>query len=187
MHFTVIFDANVLYPAPMRDFLISLSITGVYAAKWTDQIHDEWMRNLIRNRPELEEKLIRTRELMNTAVPDSLVSGYKPLIAGLNLPDPDDRHVLAAAICCGAQIIVTNNLKDFPEEQLSPFGIEAMTPDDFIECQFGLRQSHVLRAAKAVRGRLAKPPMTPEEYLGMLAAQGLVVTAELLKEYVDVI
>jgi hypothetical protein len=79
-----------------------LAVTGLFAAKWTNQIHDEWIRNLIKNRPELEPQLARTRELMNQAVPDSLVTGYETLIEGLSLPDPDDRHVLAAAIRCGS-------------------------------------------------------------------------------------
>ncbi|PLY14480.1 MAG: hypothetical protein C0631_10780, partial [Sedimenticola sp.] len=98
MRYTVVFDACVLYPAPLRDFLLRLSMTGLFSAKWTDQIHDEWIRNVLKSRPELQDKLPRTRELMNTAVPDSLVTAYEPLIESLSLPDADDRHVLAAAI-----------------------------------------------------------------------------------------
>jgi hypothetical protein len=76
---------------------------------------------------------------MDRAVPDCLVTGYEPLIEGLTLPDPNDRHILAAAIRCGAQIIVTLNLKDFPADVLDPYGVEAMHPDEFLEYQFGLR------------------------------------------------
>jgi len=107
MRYTVVFDACVLYPAPLRDLLLRLSISGLFSAKWTDQIHDEWITNLLETRPDLEDKLPRTHELMNQAVPDCLVTGYKSLIENLKLPDADDRHVLAAAIRAGAQAIVT--------------------------------------------------------------------------------
>ena len=120
MRFVVVFDACVLYPAPMRDILIRLATAGLFAAKWTDRIHDEWTRNLLAQRPDLADALERTRSLMDQAVPDCLVEGYESLIEGLSLPDPDDRHVLAAAIRAGAQTIVTINLKDFPALSLAP-------------------------------------------------------------------
>ena len=120
MRYTVVFDACVLYPAPLRDFLLRLSMTGLFAAKWTNQIHDEWIRNVLMSRPELKDKLSRTRELMDKAVPDSLVAGYEPLMENLQLPDTDDRHVLAAAIRSGAQAIITFNLKDFPDQCAQP-------------------------------------------------------------------
>ena len=187
MAFVVLLDANVLYPAPLRDFLITLATTGLYSAKWTEQIHDEWTRNLLKKRPELKEALARTRALMNQAAPDCLVTGYESLIEGLNLPDPDDRHVLAAAIRCSAQIIVTHNLKDFPATILEQFGIEAQHPDVFLEYQFGLRPELVIKAAKTQRARLRNPQKTPEEFLERLAAQGLVVTADKLDEFIDLI
>ena len=114
MRFVVIFDACVLYPAPLRDFLLRLATTGLFAAKWTDEIQDEWIRNVVAERPHLVDKLHRTRKLMTIAVQDGLVAGYESMVAALHLPDPDDRHVLAAAIQAGAQVIVTLNLKDFP-------------------------------------------------------------------------
>lgn len=96
--FVVVYDACVLYPAPMRDFLMHLATTGLFSARWTNQIHDEWIRNLQRKRPDLDVRsLKRTRELMDEAVEDCLVTGYESLIEGLTLPDPDDRHVVAAA------------------------------------------------------------------------------------------
>jgi predicted nucleic acid-binding protein len=140
MQYTVVFDACVLYPAPLRDFLLRLSTTGLFAAKWTDHIHDEWVRNVLKSRPDLEGKLPRTRDLMNRAVPDALVTGYETLIEKLELPDADDRHVLAAAIRSGAQAIITFNLKDFPDDALAQYGIEAIHPDLFIEHQLDLHQ-----------------------------------------------
>ena len=93
-NFTALFDACVLYPAPLRDFLMRLAITDLFRAKWTDEIHDEWIRNVLKNRADLtEERLHRTKALMNSNVRDCLVQGYKDLIPSLNLPDANDRHV----------------------------------------------------------------------------------------------
>src|SRR5688572_7184384 len=104
--FTAIYDACVLYPAPLRDFLMWLALSGRFRARWSEQIHDEWTRNLLAKRPDLRvERLKQTVALMNRAIPDACVSGHEPLINGLILPDPDDRHVLAAALRCGASVI----------------------------------------------------------------------------------
>lgn len=105
MRFIVLLDACVLYPAPLRDFLLRLAGTGLFAAKWTAQIHEERITRLLEKRPELEPQLARTKDLMDQAVPDALVRGYESLVAGLELPDPGDRQVLAAAIYCNAQMI----------------------------------------------------------------------------------
>lgn len=183
MAFVVLFDACVLYPAPLRDLLMRLATTRLFAAKWTDQIHDEWTRNLLTNRPELAEQLPRTRELMNAAVSDCLVTGYAPLITALELPDPDDRHVLAAAVRASAQVIVTFNLKDFPSEALSRYGIEALHPDVFVEHQLDLDQDVVIAAAKSHRASLRNPPKAVDEYLDTLAGQGLPATADKLREF----
>ena len=113
--FTVLVDACVLYPAPQRDLIMHLALADLFRAKWTEEIHAEWIRGVLANRTDLtHEQLNRTRDLMNTHVRDCLVTGYEPLIGGLSLPDPDDRHVLAAAIRSQADLILTFNLKDFP-------------------------------------------------------------------------
>lgn len=187
MRFVVVLDACVLYPAPLRDFLLRLATTGLYAARWTEQIHDEWISALLEERPDLEPKLERTRELMDRAVPDCLVTGHETLIAGLDLPDPADRHVLAAAIRTGAQIIVTFNLKDFPEDALAPFGLEAQHPDVFMESQFELDPALFINTAKQHRAALVNPRKSAEEYLDTLAASRLVVTADRLREYIHLI
>ncbi len=113
------FDANVLYPSGLRNFLMHLALTGIFRAHWSAEVHEEWIRNLLKNRPDLtREKLERTRHLMDKALPDAPVGGYKSLIESIELPDRDDRHVLAAAIRCGASVIVTLNLADFPSHAL---------------------------------------------------------------------
>ncbi len=103
MAFVVLYDACVLYPAPLRDLLVRIANTGIVRARWTELILDECFRNILEQRPDLKpEALRRTRELMTQAVPDCLVTGFETLIAGLSLPDKDDRHVLAAAVRAGA-------------------------------------------------------------------------------------
>src|SRR5688572_3159148 len=99
MAFVAIYDACVLYPMSLRDLLVRLAMTNLFRGRWTDEILDECFRNILAKRPDLSASALeRTRALMNLAVRDCLVTGYEPLIAGLELPDADDRHVLAAAI-----------------------------------------------------------------------------------------
>lgn len=187
MRFVVVYDACVLYPAPLRDFLIRLAGSGLFAAKWTDRIHEEWIRSLVAKRPELEPRLSRTRELMNTAVPDSLVTGYERFIDLVELPDPNDRHVVAAAIRSTAQMIVTNNLKEFPASALQPYDIEAVHPDDFVVKQLDLSEGAVVQVAHSHRAALRNPPKSPDEYLDTLRSQGLIATADRLAEFKELL
>ncbi|MCB1609833.1 MAG: PIN domain-containing protein [Xanthomonadales bacterium] len=183
MRFVVIYDACVLYPAPLRDLLLHLARTGLFAARWTNEIQQEWSRNLLKTRPELADKLPRTIALMNVAVPDALVTGYEALVDGLRLPDASDRHVLAAAIRAGAQLIVTFNQRDFPEAALATYGIEAVHPDDFLAQQFDLHEPTVLAAVHAHRRSLRKPAKDVDEYLETLTEQKLVATVERLRRF----
>ena len=183
-HFTALFDACVLYPAPLRDFLMNLAITDLFRAKWTDEIHDEWIRNVLINRPDLtNDRLQRTRALMNSHVRDCLVIGYQDLIPSLTLPDMNDRHVLAAAIRAGADVIVTYNLKDFPIATLEQYGIEAQHPDDFITHLIDLAPPVVYAAAKRQRMSLKNPPQSVEELLSAYERQGLAQTVAELRLY----
>lgn len=165
--YTAIFDANVLYSARLRDLLLSLAGTGLFRARWTTMIHDEWIRAL-RAKGYDEAKLQRTRALIDLSVPDCLIDGFEPLIPTITLPDPDDRHVLAAAIKANADVIVTCNTRDFPESSLNDYHIEAQHPDDFIVHQIGLNASLAFDAIRAHRARLRNPPITQSEYLDSL-------------------
>ncbi|HDV6319571.1 TPA: PIN domain-containing protein [Burkholderia multivorans] len=182
--FTAIYDACVLYPAPLRDFLMRLALSGCFRARWSAHITDEWKRNLLDNRPDLTaEQLDRTSSLMDRAIPDAVVTGYESLIAGLVLPDADDRHVLAAAIRCNASVIVTFNRKDFPEEALLPYGIEVQHPDEFVDNLFDLEPAVVVAAARRQREALKQPPLTADRYLEILRRQGMVQTCQSLDAY----
>jgi predicted nucleic acid-binding protein len=186
--FTALYDACVLYPAPLRDLLMWLAVTELFRARWSAAIHEEWIRNLLEARSDLSrERLERTRDLMNRSVLNCLVEGYEPLIPGLSLPDPDDRHVLAAALHGGATVIVTYNLADFPKEALEPHGIEALHPDEFILSLFDLAPGPVCATVKKHRQSLKKPAKTVAEYLETLARLSLPQTVAQLQGFADLI
>lgn len=182
-HFVAVFDACVLYPAQLRDLLIRVALSDLFKARWTDRIHDEWMRNLAANRPDITfEQLVRTRALMDQSVPDCLVTGYEPFIEHLVLPDPDDRHVLAAAIRAQAGVIVTLNLRDFPKHVVSAHGISVQHPDQFLSHLFDLAPAAVCEAVQGMRLSLRNPPKTTRELLDDLLRVGLPSTVALLAE-----
>ena len=157
-------------------------MTRLFRAHWTDAIHDEWISNLHEARPDIPlAQLHRTRAVMNHAVPDALVEGYEDLIPTLNLPDPEDRHVLAAAIHAEAEIIVTFNWKDFPVSILSNCQMEASHPDNFVVQLLQEYPVEVLAALKSQRRRLIRPAQSVEEFLETLARQGLPKTVALLQ------
>lgn len=165
-----------------------MAVAGLYRARWTETTLGEWSRNLLANRPDLNERaLLRTRQLMNESILDAVVTGHESLIAGLELPDPDDRHVLAAAIRSGAAAIVTYNLKDFPNEVLSDYGVEALHPDDFLLHQVGLAPGAVAAAVKHHRASLKNPPRSVEEYLDTLECQQLPKAAARLRDFAALI
>jgi predicted nucleic acid-binding protein len=185
-HFTVLYDANVLYPAPLRDLLMQLATTGLYRAKWTNKIHEEWIRNVIKNRPDLSKDVLeKTKNLMNSAVLDCLVENYQDLEVGLKLPDVNDKHVLAAAIVAGCDVIVTFNIKDFPSNELDKYCIEAQHPDDFLMHITDLDRNKFCLAIKSIRTRLRNPPKNKAEYLDILLNQGLTKTVSFLKDHLS--
>lgn len=166
MAFTALYDADVLHPPGLRDLLVRLGQTGLFRARWSEQILDEMVASILRRRHDLDaDRLARTRQLMCEAVADCLVTGYEPLVDGLNLPDPDDRHVLAAAIRCSAQVIVTSNLDDFPATALEPFNIEAQSPDQFVLDVVNLAPARVAAVIQQQSAALRNPPRTVDELL----------------------
>ncbi|MDY7231302.1 PIN domain-containing protein [Hyalangium rubrum] len=185
MSFVVLYDACVLYPAPLRDLLVRLGLSGLVQAKWTEQILDECFRSIARQRPELAPRqLERSRRLLSEAIPDCMVTGHEALVGGLSgLPDADDRHVVAAAIRCGAQVIVTFNLKDFPGEQLARYAMEAQHPDDFVLSLIDLDAAEVARVIREQSAALKNPPRTVAEVLELLRHQGLARSVARLKEF----
>jgi predicted nucleic acid-binding protein len=183
---TVLYDACVLYPNHLRDVLIQLATTELFRAKWTEQIHDEWIRSILKNRPDITPAQLQSlKQKINQSVPDCLVEDFDYLIPTLNLPDEDDRHVLAAAIVAKADVIVTVNLKDFPASTLSSHGIVTQHPDDFIADLLDLSPQVVLRAIQTIQTRLKRPPASFDEYLEILLKQGLSTSVVILHQIRD--
>ena len=179
----VVYDACVLYPAPLRDLLVQLATARIFQAKWTDLIHDEWTRNLLIKRPDLDaERLTRLRVLMNDNVPDALVTDFEHLVPSLELPDPDDRHVLAAAITANGKIMITFNLKDFPASILAIHGIVAQHPDVFISDLLDRYPQLVRQSIETIVSRLKNPPQTFEDSLATLSKQGLLNSVSMLRD-----
>ena len=177
-------DSNVLYPPGLRDLLMWLAVVLAYEPRWTEDIHAEWISSVLQDRPEVTPaQLERTRRLMDQVNSKCLVRGYEARVPALTLPDADDRHVLAAAIEAGADVLVTFNLRHFPRKALAPYGLRALPPDLFLEVLFDANPARFLRGIRQHRASLRNPPRFVEEYLSALAAQGLPRTVARLDPY----
>lgn len=187
--YTAVLDACVLYSIAVTDALLSLATAGLYAAKWTVKIEDEWIRALETDRPDLVGKLHVRRDSMRGAVPDWEIPAthWQHVNLAIQLSDPKDIHVLAAAVAGHADCIVTENLRDFPADILSVFEIEAIDPDTFIINQWDLNPIAAITAFKRMRARRKKPGSTPDELANVLESRGLVSTAERLREAAELI
>ena len=193
--FTAVLDACVLFPIATADALVSLAVGGLFSAKWTVAIEEEWLAVAERRHPGLSGRLTTRRDAMRVAVLDWEVNaeGWKALAPSLTLPDPNDVHVLAAAITGHADCIVTTNLKDFPASVLEVYGLVALHPDDFIVAQFREGATAVcdlysaLAAFKAMRQRKRNPSYSAEDFATAMERNGLAATAERLRRAVDLI
>jgi len=172
----------VLYPATLRGVLLELSRAKAFRILWSEQVHKEWIQALKREHPDIPaDRIIRVRGFMEAYVEDATVTGHEPLIETLHLPDPNDRHVLAAAIHGGATLIVTSNERDFPAATLAAHNVEPISPDRFLLRLLEQDASLVLAALETDRADLTNPPLTREQYFTALERSGLVVTAATLR------
>jgi len=180
-------DASVLYPVSLRNLLMRLTLNGLFQARWSAHVHEEWIRSVLRDRPHLSaDQLHLIREAMDERAEDALVTGYESLIESLTLPDSDDRHVLAAAIVGHADVIVTHNLRDFPVTALDPYSIEAQHPDEFVRHLLDLAPAFVVDAVRDQQAILTRPPVPMPELLSIFERLGLTETvAELRRLMAD--
>lgn len=156
--YAAVLDANVLVPTALCDALLRLAEDGFYRPLWSDRILLEVEDAGPVPLPDMDPSRVRRRtRLMAETFTDATVTGWEQVSAGLDLPDQDDRHVLAAAIVGGAQAIITANLRDFPDEQLHPRGIQARHPDDFLLDQLDLFPSRVLYVLGEQAADLQRP------------------------------
>ena len=185
--FVVILDANVLYPFGVRDALLRFAEAGLYRARWSADILDEMVEAVSRKRPDREASIRSVRAAMSQAFPEAAVEGHKGLIPSLALPDEDDRHVLAAAIRAGAQLIVTENQRDFPAEALRPYDIETLTADEFLASTFELYPSQASVALSTMRRAYQNPKMNPAQFVVYLQRCGLIKLTALVMPSIDII
>ena len=186
--FTVVTDACVLVPPLMRNLLLSLAEAHLYRVRWSGRIMDEFERGFVRDvlrhkRDDPEGAARKARGDMERAFPEAMVEGHEHLEAALKgIPDPDDRHVVAAALHAGAAQIITNNLRDFPVEVMEQLQIDVRTADDFIADTLDLPMdsSTALSAVRRLRLGLNRPELTQAELLTRMERNGLGQTAALL-------
>lgn len=179
VRFTCVLDTNVIYPITIRDLLLWFAHYDLFTVKWSDGICEEWVR-VMRKKGIAQVEIEKRVRRMNDAFPDALVLNYEGLIAGLALPDMDDRHVLAAAIKANANLIVTNNLSDFPETELSKYGLEAKNADEFLTDIIDLNHERALEAFKEMVANRRSPEMDVYEVLDQLRRVDLKRTADYL-------
>jgi predicted nucleic acid-binding protein len=179
----VLCDANVFYSILMTDLILSLGEVGLFRPRWTNEIHEEWIRNVLEDQPERKrEDLERRRAFMDQAIDHDLIEGYERHIPNLNLPDPDDCHVLAAAIEAGAQIILTHNLRDFPAAVMTSFGISALHPDEFLCRQMKMESALVMEVIEKMRLKRKRPEISREQLLSKLARLSIPDFVRMLRE-----
>lgn len=179
VRFTCVLDTNVIFPLWIRDLLMWFAFYELYTPKWSNNIFSEWI-DVMKRKGIGEEEANKRANIMNKAFPDALVENYEPLINTLDLPDLDDRHVLAAAIKTNADLIITNNIKDFPEEILASFDLKAKIPDDFFADIIDLNKELSLAAFRKLVLNKKHPPLDEYEVLDILRNNGLQNTADYL-------
>ena len=170
MAFVALLDANVLYPAYLRDALLRLAEAEVYQVRWSRQILDEMARNVLKNNPDLpEERIERLVRTIERAFPEAMVTGHESLIPSMT-NDPKDRHVMAAAVRGGADVIVTSSVRDFPSEACEPYDVDVQTPDEFLRYQWEIGDpDFLLGVFEDWASHLKYPPLTLQELLERLA------------------
>jgi predicted nucleic acid-binding protein len=182
-HFTAVLDACVLRPLPLADLLLRAAEARLYRAQWSAQIQAEWLRSVLRDRPELDRaKLDARNAAMNRAFPTACIAEHQRLIEAVELPDANDRHVVAAAIRAKAEIIVTYNLRDFPAESLAKFELQAQHPDIFLRHLIDLKPFVIADIAQQLIAALKNPPVSAADFLNSLEKLALPESAAALRE-----
>ncbi|MDQ1074192.1 MULTISPECIES: PIN domain-containing protein [Microbacterium] len=172
-HFTAFLDACVLVPIAPCDTPLRMADCGAFRPLWSEAVEEEVLRALCEIHPDIDPGRFYSRfRSMNEAFEDARVSGWEPLVEGLELPDPNDRRVLAAAIRGRADVIVTENVRDFPTTALAPLGLEAVRLDDFLLSQFDLSVTVTVQLIEDQARAMGRPPVTKDELLERLARGG---------------
>lgn len=180
MAFVVMYDASVLFGNTARDLLIRVCIKRLVEGRWTERILDELDAALVKRYRLPWESITERRARMTMALPGAMVSGYEPLMPDVGLRDPNDVHVLAAAIHCGAQVIVTAD-RDFTRECLAPYNMEAKSLDDFMMDLYDLHPGPVYACIEQIAAARRRPPQSIDQVIDELARNGLIEFAAMLR------
>lgn len=179
-------DACILYPFHLRNVIVQAGADRLFHARWTDAIHDEWMRNLLANTPGLSaDRLETTKRLMDLALPKASVAGYEKHMPAINLPDPDDRHVAAAAIEAGASTIITWNLRDFPAGELKKHGLVRQTPDAFLSGLYEQVPERLTGSLANARRNLSRSQVSASGFIAILRDLRLAKLAAQIEKHAD--
>lgn len=179
VRYTCVLDTNVIFPLEIRDLLFWFASFDLYTPKWSLHIFTEW-EEVMRRKQVPESEIKKRINAAQQAFPDALVNNYESLVEMLTLPDEKDRHVLAAAIKANANIIVTNNLKDFPSKYLAGFGLMAKSADSFIADTIDLNNQLSVEAFRALVLNRTNPALDEFEILARYRKIGLLETADYL-------
>lgn len=179
VRFTCVLDTNVIYPVDVRDILLWFAHYELYTPKWSGHILNE-LSSVMKARGIPEPRIQVQVERISKAFPDALVIGYEPLLPSLELKDEKDKHVLAAAIKANAHVIVTNNLRDFPENYLATFELVVKSADDFITDIIDLNQGLAVKAFNDLVANKTNPPRDHLEMLAIFRRRGLKQAADYL-------
>lgn len=173
--YLALLDANVLHPAFLRGAMLWFAEERLYRPAWSPDILAEWRRSVQRRHPDIgDDKLDEMQAIMSEQFADAEITGYDAIVGALDLPDVDDRHVLAAAIVGRCHGVITANLKHFPPDKVAPFKMEIVHPDDFIVNIIDLHPSRAVAACKRHRAAMTKSNPTQDEYLERYKAAGLI-------------
>ena len=189
VRYTAVIDACVFFGMLKTDVLMSLCVRGLFAAKWSERIENEWVGRLSDKKPDKKAQIIRRRDKMRAAVPDWAVCSHAiaSIEPSLDLPDMDDRHVLAAAIVGHADCVVTDDTWGFSGESVSQYGIEIIDTDSFIINQLDLDEYQALAALKSMRSRWKNPNPTPEDFCAAFERCKRLLTAQRLRDRIELI
>ncbi len=179
IRFTCVLDTNIIFPIEIRDLLFWFAHYDLFTPKWSKHIFDEW-EDVMQRKGVSKTEIEKRTKYATLAFPDALVTNYEPLIEGLTLKDKKDRHVLAAAIKTNANVIVTNNLKDFPNDYLATFGLVAKSADDFLADIIDLNHDKAINAFRKLVLNRRNPDLDEYEVLDNLRRNGLTNSADYL-------
>jgi len=177
--FSVFVDSNVLHQEFLRDLILRLSTKNTFIVRWSDDVLHE-LRVSLQKVPLTDDKIVNLINLLQDAFPNAVVTGYKSFIDGISVKDRNDRHVVAAAIRGGCEVIVSNNVKDFAGAET--YNIDVQHPDVFLFHHYALEPNKTIQAINEHIASMKKPPLNSELYLERLTRAGAVALADKLRE-----